>query len=137
MSVEQTILKEVEDSKMWYDREKDDDHKRELASKNKSISNIDALHYFKGSSLAVLRQYEHALDSFDRALEINPKNDHYLYSKGVMLELLEKFEEAVSYYDKVLAINPNYSDASTRKQNVVNFLSSSGGRHYNSDGKVV
>ncbi len=34
MSVERTLLKEIEDSKMWYDRVKDDNtYKRDLAKR--------------------------------------------------------------------------------------------------------
>lgn len=39
MSVEQTLLKEVEDSKMWYDREKDDStYKRDLVKRIELIN---------------------------------------------------------------------------------------------------
>jgi tetratricopeptide (TPR) repeat protein len=71
----------------------------EIVSTNKSISDIDSLHTWKGVSLAMLKRYEEALSSFERALEINP----------------------------------NHSDASTRKQNIMDFLKSTGGRHYDSN----
>jgi hypothetical protein len=39
MSVEQTLLKEVEDSRMWYNREKDDStYKRDLAKRIELIN---------------------------------------------------------------------------------------------------
>jgi len=50
-----------------------------------------------------------------------------------MLESLEKYEEAVTYYDRLLAIDPNHSETYTRKKNIMNFLKSAGGRHYDSN----
>jgi tetratricopeptide (TPR) repeat protein len=109
----------------------------EMAKKNKQIANIDVLYLSKGTSQFMLKEYEQALESLSKALEINPKNVDILFSKAVTLEALERFEEALSYYDKVIKLNPKYSDASIRKQNIIDFLASSGGRHYDSDGNVV
>lgn len=113
------------------------DRALECVDSNMPISNLDAVLTDKGVSFGNLKQHQQALDCFDEALEINDKNIDSLFGKAVMLESLGRYEETLVYYDKVLNVNPNHPYVPTRKQNLLDFLEGSGGRHYDSDGKVV
>jgi tetratricopeptide (TPR) repeat protein len=57
-------------------------------------------------------EYEHAIDYYEKALQIDPDNAYVLFSKGEALGKLGKYEEAIKYYDKALEINPKNGDAS-------------------------
>ena len=88
MSVEQTLLKEVEDSKMWYDREKEDTtYKRDLAKRIELINwvlekmnNLDIFicdtrgNFYLGIRLEVVEQItrQERLRRNSRTWRINP-----------------------------------------------------------------
>jgi tetratricopeptide (TPR) repeat protein len=60
----------------------------------------------KGSSELNEELYSSALDSFEKALEIEPDFPEALYSKAMCLFHLKRYEEALKLSDKVLAKNP-------------------------------
>ncbi len=51
--------------------------------------------------------YAHALEAFNRAIEIDPKNITYLAGKAVILDMMERYSEAVETCDDALNIRPN------------------------------
>lgn len=51
-----------------------------------------------------------ALDSYERALKVNPKLTEVLALKGEALSTLGRFEEAIQVFDGVLATDPNDRD---------------------------
>jgi len=65
----------------------------------------------KGVDLAKLGKYEEAIACYDKALEIDPKDESAWYNKGVDLAKLGKYEEAIACYDKALEINPKKESA--------------------------
>ena len=58
----------------------------------------------KGIILADQQKYNEAISLFDKALAINPNNNHALASKGDALNALGKYDEASKYHDKALAL---------------------------------
>jgi tetratricopeptide (TPR) repeat protein len=58
----------------------------------------------KGISLTALKQYEEALDCYDKALQIDPQSSVIWDNKGNALLGLGRYEEAVGCYDKALTI---------------------------------
>ena len=56
----------------------------EHAHKYKIIKNPDAIHASMANSFAMLKNYEGALESYDNALHINPKNIEVLNIKGLL-----------------------------------------------------
>lgn len=52
-----------------------------------------------------------ALESYDKSLDINPKNQISLNNKGYTLNMLEKFEEAIIYFDRAIEENPKMAYA--------------------------
>ena len=66
---------------------------------------------YEGSQKLHNRKFEEALESFNKALEINPKNESALSWKGTALGNLGKHEEALSVFNSVLEINPKNESA--------------------------
>jgi len=60
----------------------------------------------KGVDLAKLKRYEEAIKAYEKAIEINPKDDKAWYNKGFYLTKLKRYEEAIGAYEKAIEINP-------------------------------
>src|SRR5690348_194625 len=58
-------------------------------------------HYYK-------KEYDEAIECYDKALEIDPKDADALNNKGLALNKLGKYKEAIEYYDKASEIDPKY-----------------------------
>ncbi|KAA0010166.1 MAG: tetratricopeptide repeat protein [Thermoplasmata archaeon] len=65
---------------------------------------------FKAGGFYDKKDYKKAIEYYDKALRINPRNADTWYSKGVTLYHLGKYEEAIKCYDKALEINPRDVD---------------------------
>ena len=48
-----------------------------------------------GTVAGKAERYEEALENFERALEINPKDSEACYAKGLVLAKLEKYDSAL------------------------------------------
>ncbi|MCA2814274.1 MAG: tetratricopeptide repeat protein [Microcystis sp. M090S1] len=57
------------------------------------------------------KEYEQAIASYDKALEIKPDYHQAWYNRGVALGNLGRLEEAIASYDKALEIKPDYHEA--------------------------
>jgi len=87
-------------------------------------------YYNKALSLSKQKKYEEALNFFDKALEIEPKNKIVKNSKLEILKLLNKikkaevyiekgnelygeknFNDSIAYYNKAIKLNPQSKDA--------------------------
>jgi tetratricopeptide (TPR) repeat protein len=71
-----------------------------------------AEYYFKqGNTFYFEGQYEEAIASYDKALELNSGNSDAWNNRGVALANLKRYEEAITSYDKALKLNSGNSDA--------------------------
>jgi tetratricopeptide (TPR) repeat protein len=62
----------------------------------------------KGKALAKLGRYQEAIESFDKALAINPDYHNAWNLRGAVLNNLGRYQEAIENYDKALAIKPDF-----------------------------
>jgi tetratricopeptide (TPR) repeat protein len=69
----------------------------------------------KGSSLTALGRREEAINCFDQALAIDPREAMTWNNKGVSLYRLDRHEEAINCFDQALAIDPQHAMAWTNK----------------------
>ena len=94
---------------------KKDDNKAALKVCNhalKSHENDDTLHRNKGNILYALDKPEEALESFEKALDLNPYVVDTWVNKGTVLwKAMGKREDALAAFDKALEINPNFMAA--------------------------
>ncbi|MCW6052313.1 tetratricopeptide repeat protein [Lyngbya sp. CCAP 1446/10] len=68
------------------------------------------------------KDYEGAIASFDKALEIKPDHDTAWNNRAVVLYTLEKFEEAIASFDKALAIKPDCELAWNNRGHALRYL---------------
>lgn len=66
----------------------------------------------KGTRLLEDGKYDEALECFDKALSLDPKNTHAWNQKGVALRSLGRYDEAIECFNKALEIVPKDLDAS-------------------------
>lgn len=69
----------------------------------------------KGLSLSALGRNEGALACYDRAIELDRRNESAWSNKGVALGEMGRHEEAITCYDFVLGTNPNNGGAWSNK----------------------
>ena len=90
---------EFEKSNFYYDKY------IELNLKN----DADFVHFNKGLNFINLKNYENALKSFDKALEINKDNHMCFYHKAKIFLDLKKYKESLENFDNyLLFINDDY-----------------------------
>lgn len=63
--------------------------------------------YTEGAAHLRLNRYDRALDAFDRALLLNPKNADALNGKGVVETKQRNYQAAVDLFDKALEYDPD------------------------------
>ncbi|MGK7929086.1 MAG: tetratricopeptide repeat protein [Spirulina sp.] len=98
----------------WSDRDRKQkifELKDLIGEANQTEENKLSLFLELGNILVADRQYEEAIASYDKAVEINPNYDAAWYNRGVALYNLGRYEEAIASYDKAVEINPNYDAA--------------------------
>ena len=57
------------------------------------------------ATMHITNKYYEAMKSYDKAIEINPRDSDAWYNKGITLAKLGKFDEAIKAYDKATEIN--------------------------------
>ncbi|MDB9543157.1 tetratricopeptide repeat protein [Microcystis aeruginosa CS-1036] len=65
----------------------------------------------KGLIHAMGKEYEQAIASYDRALEIKPDYHEAWFIRGIALGNLGRFEEAIASYDRALEFKPDKHEA--------------------------
>ncbi|MDJ0845035.1 CHAT domain-containing protein [Crocosphaera sp.] len=67
-------------------------------------------------------EYQEAIASWDKALEIKPDKDEAWYNRGVALNNLGRLEEAIASYDKALEFKPDKDEAWNNRGNALDDL---------------
>ena len=73
-----------------------------------------------GQSLLNGHQPEEALEQFEHALHLDPKNAEALLKKGSALEKLQRIDEAIAAYDEAIAVDNSQATAYLFKAGVYN-----------------
>ena len=58
-----------------------------------------------------LEKFDKALESYQSALKLNPKDHVTLYNLGIVYHDTMEFDKAIIYYKKAIKHYPNYLDA--------------------------
>ncbi|WP_455392776.1 tetratricopeptide repeat protein [[Eubacterium] cellulosolvens] len=70
----------------------------------------------KGVILTKMGKYNEAIESFDKALRINPGVSNIWLNRGIALVKLNEFEEALDCFDRALQLDPG-NEAAKRRRN--------------------
>jgi len=76
----------------------------------------------KGSTYALMKEYEKGIECYDKALGIDPNNVNLWCRKGLIYYAIGQYEKAMECYDKALQINPNYEPAKILKEKALKAL---------------
>lgn len=69
---------------------------------------LDAKHFYnQGNDLYASKDYEKALEFYDKAVTIKPDYHQAWYNRGNALDELKRYQEAIESYDKAVAIKPD------------------------------
>ena len=79
------------------------------------IGSICVLQLLKGLSLKGLKRYAEAVQLYNEALSLNPKNPNILFIKAWCLHDMEKHEEALKSIDEALFLDPKNPEYWRRK----------------------
>lgn len=60
----------------------------------------------KAQSIIDKRKYDEAIECFDKALSIEPKNDDLLFKKSLLLYEICRYSEVLEAFDKILEMDP-------------------------------
>ncbi|HXB60992.1 MAG TPA: tetratricopeptide repeat protein, partial [Candidatus Acidoferrales bacterium] len=65
----------------------------------------------RGALLQMMKRYDEALASYDRAVALKPDYTNAWFNRGGTLKQLNRFEQALASYDKAIALNPGHAEA--------------------------
>jgi hypothetical protein len=65
----------------------------------------------RGNAYAHTGQYDRAIEDYDQAIRLNPKEAQVFLTRGTAYALKDKYERAVEDYDQAIRLNPNYAEA--------------------------
>ena len=72
--------------------------------------------YNEGKALFVQKEYNEAIQCFNKAIELNPSYELAWNNKGTTLYMLKRYNEAIKCFDEVLKINPNNETARKNRE---------------------
>jgi len=78
-------------------------------------------HLFSGLTLTRLKQYEEAIECFDKAVELDPSFAAPLNGKGAAYEKLKKFKDAMECYKKAVEVDKNCEVARWNQRKLILF----------------
>ncbi len=81
--------------------------------------NIPYYHISCGLALQSLRRVDEALESYDRALAIEPDNAEALNNRGLLLHELQRFDEALESYNRAVAVSPDFAKVLNNRGNTL------------------
>lgn len=79
-------------------------------------------HYREGIKQLDYGQFDEALSSFNRAIELYDQDPEYFYYRGNVYLNLKDFETAVENYDLALALDSTYANAWANKGTVIFYI---------------
>ncbi len=88
----------------------------ERHNKEDQNKSLDANDWFnKGIKFIVNKEYEKAVEAWDKAIELNPNNVAFYIERGATYMIMEQFEKAIENFNKVISLEPNEGKAYTAR----------------------
>jgi tetratricopeptide (TPR) repeat protein len=83
---------------------------------------LDLAHYYKAVALHELRKLPEALETFDKAIKINPNNALFYNGKALLLRDLGRHEDAIVSFDTAFKKDPYMTSANINKAQTLELL---------------
>ncbi len=87
--------------------------KNELSSKEIILEGNG--HFYK-------KEYDEAIECYDRAMELDANNPEAWFDKGCALGKQKRYDEAIEWYDKAMEMKPDYAFGLNNKGNALDNL---------------
>lgn len=84
---------------------------RLITSERYDGDNLAVIYFDRGVTWYAIREYDHAIEDYDRALELNPQFAQAVFNRGNALDEKGQFVRAIQDYDQAIKLNPNYAMA--------------------------
>ena len=78
--------------------------------------------FTEGLTYANQEKYEDAVESYDKAISLNPDDPYSYANKGIALSKLKRYEEAIMAFNKAIELDPDDPDHYYNKSVTLNFL---------------
>lgn len=78
---------------------------------NVNSSNSQALNDRGLLEAGYLHDYNRSIESFDRAIRLDPTNAKTYYNKGMTLENMGKYQDAILAFQQAVKLSPNFANA--------------------------
>jgi len=72
-------------------------------------------YFYEGNNFINSGKYLEAIDSYDKAIKINPDIPEFHYNKAIALYNLGRYDEAIAQYDQVIKLNSKFKEAYINK----------------------
>ena len=82
-----------------------------LEKLSKTRSDDIEIHSMLALSYERIRNYDMAIKSFERVIELDSNRHDAYYGLGMVLNKMRRFENAMPHLEKAVALNPDYTDA--------------------------
>lgn len=80
------------------------------------------LYNILGATYSGLKQFESAIKSYKKAIDLNPSYAEAYYNMGIAFKNIDNYDSAINSYEKALEINPSYTAASFNLGNIYKSL---------------
>jgi tetratricopeptide (TPR) repeat protein len=77
----------------------------------KKIKNKTAIHLFKGADYWRKGQYDQAIASHTKAIELDPRYVEAYYNRGIAYRSKGQYDQAIADYTKIIELNPRIAEA--------------------------
>ena len=76
------------------------------AQSNSRNAEIAAVHFKRALEFSASRQFEAAIENYDRAIQVQPDFSVAFFNRGNALNVLERRQAAIDSYDRAIALSP-------------------------------
>jgi serine/threonine protein kinase len=101
----------------------------ELARALKDLQGAAPLFFNEAEQLVRRRDFDHALDSIERAIRQTPNSGEYHQLRGNILQVLLRWDDAVEAYENALDRNPKLTNAKENLELTKTLLAAAGEEH--------
>jgi tetratricopeptide (TPR) repeat protein len=70
-----------------------------------------AIYVNRGSAYKNLKQYDKAINDYNKAIELNPADADAYYDRGIIYYYLKQYNKAINDYSKAIELKPNFAYA--------------------------